>query len=60
MDIAIVDERRYGKQKRYYVLRPEAISDDFLPDPSPTNWREVKREDFVSKSTAVFVKRSEK
>lgn len=45
MDIAIVDCRRYGKQRRYYVLKSEG-------------WKEVKRGDFVSESIAVFLERS--
>jgi len=54
MDIAVIDCRRYGKQRKYYVLRQDAVSDDFLP----MNWREVKREDFVSESIEAFCKRS--
>lgn len=58
MDIAIEDCRRYGKQKRFYVLRQDARSDAFLPEPSPLDWREVKWEDFVAESLAIFLERS--
>jgi len=55
MDIAIKD---YRKKPRYYILREDAISDEFLPEPSPTNWREVQREDFVPESVLAFLERS--
>jgi len=58
MDIAVMDCRRYGKQKRYYVLRQGASNDSFLPEPPPANWREVKQEDFVSESTEAYLERS--
>ena len=58
MDIAVVDERRYGKQRRCYVLRQDAVSDDFLPEPSPMNWREVSREDFATEALLVYLERS--
>ena len=58
MDIAVIDQRRYGRQTRYYVLRQGARSDDFLPEPSLEYWREVKREDFVSASIAAYLERS--
>ncbi len=60
MDIAVIDCRRYGKQRRYYILRQDASNDNFLPEPSPANWREVQQEDFVSESIGVFQKRSSK
>ena len=63
MNVAIVDYRR--KPRRYYVLKPDAINSDLLPagmrfdrrrdeiigNPSPVNWKEVKREDFVGEVT---------
>ena len=57
MLIAIIDARKYGKQTKYYVLRSEAINDDFLPEPS-LNWREVQKKDFHSESTSVYFERS--
>ena len=58
MDIAVMDCRKYGKQRRYYVLRQDAVNDSFLPEPSPVNWREVTKENFTAESILVFSERS--
>ncbi len=59
MNIAVTD-CRYRNLKRYYVLNPDAKSDRFLPEPSPENWREVQRDDFVSESIDIFLERRER
>lgn len=60
MAVAVIDARRYGKQKRYYILKSGVSDNNLLPvgmvynkeeggitgDPSPEYYREVKREDF--------------